>query len=300
MASLDSFDIPPAVIEAYRLDQMPVDRPRTSTAELLRLDGVRAIVTGGGGDGLGNATCHRLAEQGARVAVLDISAEAAAASAREVAERWDTEALPVVADVGDREQVDAAVHTVAEAFGGLDLLVNNAGGSGSIGIEGRRVTQHGAFADMEVADLLSVVRVNLVGTLLMTRSALDVMVPAGAGRVVNVSSEGGKTGMPGLAVYNSCKSAVIGFTRNLAEEVGRQGIRVAAVCPGIMVTDRTLGRLAGGTGATFAALDAGFARASIGRCSIPDEVASVIAYLASDAGSYVHGTAVSVGGGIAD
>ena len=99
---------------------------------------------------------------------------------------------------------------------------------------------------------------------------------------------------------DSCKSGVIGFTRNLAGEVGSLGVTVAGVCPGIMVSQRTVDTLAAPTARGFAALDAGFSRVTIGRCSLPDEVASVVAFLCSDAGGYVHGTSISLGGGMAD
>jgi NAD(P)-dependent dehydrogenase (short-subunit alcohol dehydrogenase family) len=292
--------VPHDVVERFHLDRVPFDRPAMATADLLRLDGVRAIVTGGGGQGLGHATCHRLAEQGARVAVLDIVPEMAEATARELRERWGGEALAVGCDVGDGTSIDRAIDVVAARFGGIDLLVNNAGGSGSIGASGQKANQHGSFAAMGVDDIDTVVRVNLVGVYLMTRAVLGPMLAAGNGRIVNVASEGGKVGMPGLAVYSSCKAAVIAFTRNLAHEVGRLGVSPVAVCPGIMVSERTLRTLSNGSSAGAAALQEGFDRVTIGRCSVPDEVASTIAFLASPAGSYIHGTAVSVGGGMAD
>jgi NAD(P)-dependent dehydrogenase (short-subunit alcohol dehydrogenase family) len=293
-------NVDPAVIAKYALDRLPLDRPSTSTADLLSLRGTRAIVTGGGGEGLGNATCHRLAEQGARVAVLDVSADAAEKAAADVAERWGAEVLAIAADVGDPDQVTAAVERVTAAWGGVDLLVNNAGGSGSIKPGGDRVSQHGAFADMEIDDLLGVVRVNLIGVMLMTRAVLGPMTEAGRGRIINVASEGGKISVDGLAVYNACKSGVIGFTRNIARDYGKFGIAVTCVCPGIMVSERTIRTLSQPGSKGLASLDSTFPRVTIGRCSVPDEVASVIAFLASDAGSYVNGTAVSVGGGMAD
>jgi 3-oxoacyl-[acyl-carrier protein] reductase len=292
--------VPEDVVERYHLDRIPFGRPATTTADLLRMDGVRAIVTGGGGRGLGDATCHRLAEQGARVAVFDIAADAAAATAGRLSERWGVEALPVVCDVGDARSIAAAVEQVVATFGGIDLLVNNAGGSGSIGGAGQKVSQHGSFAALEVDDIDTVVRVNLLGVYLMTRAVLQPMIAGGRGRIVNVASEGGKVGMPGLAVYSSCKAAVIAFTRNLAHEVGPLGVSPVAVCPGIMVSDRTLRTLSSASSAGADALQEGFRRVTIGRCSVPDEVASVIAFLAAPAGAYVHGTAVSVGGGMAD
>jgi len=153
---------------------------------------------------------------------------------------------------------------------------------------------------MDIDDLQGVVRVNLIGVMLMTRAALPPMIAAGRGRIINVASEGGKISVDGLAVYNACKSGVIGFTRNIARDYGKSGIAVTCVCPGIMVSERTIRTLSQPGSRGLASLDSTFPRVTIGRASVPDEVASVIAFLASDAGSYVNGTAVSVGGGMAD
>jgi NAD(P)-dependent dehydrogenase (short-subunit alcohol dehydrogenase family) len=289
-----------AVVDRYRLDRVPFGREDRSTTELLSLAGKTAIVTGGGGTGLGNRTAHRLAEQGASVAVFDVFAEAASAAASELEARWEVPALGVTVDVGDPASVEAGVAHVLASWGSVDILVNNAGGSGSIKEDGTKVTQHGTYLDLALNDMYGVVRVNLFGVLLMCRAVLPAMIEKGSGRIVNVSSEGGKTSVDDLAVYNASKSGVIGFTRNLARDVGRLGIGVVGVCPGIMISQRTLDRLAAEGGRGFASLDSGFERVTIGRMSIPDEVASVIAFLASDAGSYVNGTSVSAGGGLAD
>jgi 3-oxoacyl-[acyl-carrier protein] reductase len=292
MAGTDVFEgVPAELVERFHLDRLPLDRPGTATAELLRLDGKRALVTGGGGDGLGNATCHRLAEQGASVAVVDVDAGAAALAASEVASRWGVETLPLVAHVGEWDQIRDAVQTAAAHFGGIDILVNNAGGAMRGGT---------LFADAEIDDIRAVVDLNLFGVLYTTKAVLEVMLPARSGRIVNVASEGGKIGLERITVYNSCKAGVIGFTRNLAHEVGRHGVTTVAVCPGIMIAGRTVSALRGPVTGRLDELNDGFARTTIGRCSIPDEVASMIAFAASPAGSYLHGTAVSVGGGMAD
>ena len=199
--SVDLGNVDPAVIAKYALDRLPLNRPSTPTADLLNLQGARAIVTGGGGEGLGNATCHRLAEQGARVAVMDVFADAAEKAASDLTARWGIDALAIAADVGDPDQVSGAAERVVAAWGGIDLLVNNAGGSGAIKPGGDRVTQHGAFLDMETDDLLGVVRVNLIAVMLMTKAVLRPMIAAGRGRIINVASEGGKISVDGLAVY---------------------------------------------------------------------------------------------------
>jgi NAD(P)-dependent dehydrogenase (short-subunit alcohol dehydrogenase family) len=284
--------LPQGIIERFRLDDLPYDRPTRTTADLLRLDGKVALVTGGGGDGLGHATCHRLAEQGARVGVLDMRADAAAATATEVGERWGVPTCSVQANVGDWAQVVQAVESVQAQLGDVDVLVNNAGGA---------LHSNVAFVDVTHDALDAVIRLNLVGVMHCTKAVLPAMLRRGSGRIVNVSSEGAKIGMVRSSVYNSCKAGIISLTQDLAHELGRRGVTVVAVCPGLMVAGRQLELLRGATTAErLEPLEHAFRRATIGRCSVPDEVASVIAFLASDAGAYVHGTAVSVGGGIAD
>jgi 3-oxoacyl-[acyl-carrier protein] reductase len=281
------------------LDQLPATRPLTSTEDLLRLDGKVALVTGGGGNGLGNAICHRLAEQGASIAVLDVDTEAAADAADDIRSTWGVSTCAVTGNVADWDSTHRAVGEVADRFGAIDILVNNAGGSGSVGTSGARVAARGSFAAMDGRDMEITVGVNLFGVLHTTKAALDVMLPRRTGRIVNIASEAGKVGGPGLAVYSSCKAAVIALTRNLAHELGPQGIGVVAVCPALMLSERVLN-----SGALSPSLDGllgwTFRRTTIGRVSMADEVASMVAFLASDAGSYVHGTAVSVGGGFAD
>ncbi|HVW42008.1 MAG TPA: SDR family oxidoreductase [Amycolatopsis sp.] len=254
-------------------------------------------MTGAGGDGLGNAISHRLAEQGATVVVLDVNDGAGKFAADDVAKRWNVPTLAVTANVGDRAQAAAAVETAVREFGTVDLLVNNAGGSGSIGLDGQGLPFPGHFSDNSAEYIDTTVLVNFTGVLNMTKEVLKVMLPKGSGRVINIASEGGKTGMRNLAVYNACKAAVIGFTRNLAYETGPQGVSVVAVCPGIMVSQRLLDAPVWEDGS---AIEQSYRRVSVGRCSLPDDVASAVAFLASRAGAYIHGTAVSLGGGLAD
>ena len=297
--ALDLSAVPPEVVDAYNLDALPVDRPLASTADLLRLDGKVALVTGGGGAGLGNAICHRLAEQGATIAIVDVDAEAGSFAADDIAQTWGVETLSVRGNVADWDAAHDAVQEVAVRFGTIDIAVNNAGGSGSVGARGSAASSRGTFAAMDRQSMEVTVGVNLMGVFHVTSAVLEVMLPRHSGRIINISSEGAKFGAPGLAVYGSCKAAVNGFTANLAHEVGPEGVTVVAVCPGTMVSQRLLQpgylspTLDGLLGSTFR-------RTPIGRLSLLDEVASMVAFLASDAGSYVHGTSVSVGGGISD
>jgi NAD(P)-dependent dehydrogenase (short-subunit alcohol dehydrogenase family) len=212
---------------------------------------------------------------------------------------WGVKTVAVAADVGDARQVQDAVDRAVAEFGSLDILVNNAGGSGSIGADGGKVQLYGPLDEMSLVDLDTIVRVNFLGVVLTTRAALRHMIPAGKGRIINVSSEAGKMGQLHSTIYSSCKTAVIGFTRNLAHDIGPHGLSTVAVCPGIMLNEVAADylRSASEVPQTFRRA---FAKVSLGRASIPDEVAGVIAFLASDAASYIHGTAISVGGGLSD
>jgi NAD(P)-dependent dehydrogenase (short-subunit alcohol dehydrogenase family) len=298
-AVFDLDGVSPDVIDAYHLDRLPLDRPRRGTTELLRLDGKVAVVTGGGGDGLGDAICHRLAEQGASIAVLDVDPAKGDATARELARLWGVDSAAITADVGDWDGVHDAVGQVVDRFGTIDVLVNNAGGSGSVGADGRRLGGSRPFMSQSQREIDLTVAVNYVGVMYTTRAVLEIMLAKHAGRIINIASEGGKTGMPGRAAYGSSKAAVIGFTRSLAHEVGPEGVSMVAVCPSIMVTDRLI-KLGQFSPSHEGTIGFSFKRCTIGRASIPDEVASAVAFLASDAGAYLHGTAVSVGGGLSD
>jgi 3-oxoacyl-[acyl-carrier protein] reductase len=170
--------------------------------------------------------------------------------------------------------------------------VNNAGGA---------LRLHGPFAEQDPEAMRRVIDLNFTGLLFATRAALAAMLPADRGRIVNIASEGGKISLDGLAVYNACKSAVIGFTRNLARELRDTQVSCVAVCPGVMVGPHALERLGSSeVNARRAALEESYSRLTAGRFSLPEEVANVVAFLASPAGAYVHGTAVSVGGGLSD
>jgi NAD(P)-dependent dehydrogenase (short-subunit alcohol dehydrogenase family) len=290
MSELDG--IAPEVVDRFHLDRLPFHQAATSPDELMRLRGTRVVVTGGGGGDLGQAVVHRLAALGAHVAALDIDLAAAQAVAAAAAKAWDADVVAVQADVTDWDDVHAGVAQAVEQLGGLDVIVNNAGG-------GLRL--HGPFLGQSPADMRRLVDLNLFGVLFSSRAALDHMVPQDLGRIITIASEGGKISLDGIAVYNACKSAAIGFTRNLARELRDTRVSTVAVCPGVMVGPHALERLAGGgSAAAFSALEQSFDRLTAGRFSLPEEVANVVAFLAGEAGAYVSGTAVSVGGGLSD
>ena len=236
----------------------------------MRLAGKTALVTGGA-SGIGAATCRRLAAEGARVIVTDLSEDAA----RKVAEEIDGEAREL--DVTAPGTID----------GEIDVLVNNAG-----------TDRFGFFTKTDPTDWDVVIGVNLRGVIAVTHAVLPGMQERGGGRIVNVASEAGRVGSQGSAVYSAAKAGVIGFTKAIARESARYGVTCNAVAPGpietplLMQAPEQLGELGerlveGMIGAT-----------AMRRIGQPEEVAAAIAFLASDDASYVTGQTLNVSGGL--
>jgi 2-hydroxycyclohexanecarboxyl-CoA dehydrogenase len=246
---------------------------------MTRLDGRTALVTGGA-SGIGAATVRRLAVEGARVFVADVDAGGARAVAREVG--GDAIAM----DVSDVASVRAGVEEALDSAAALDVLVNNAG----IGRVAPFLETDEELWDLELG-------VNLRGTVAVTHAVLPSMHRNGGGAIVNVASEAGRMGTPGGAVYSAAKAGVIGFTKAIARESARFGVRCNAVAPGPIETP-----LLNDPPAPHRELAARMKRAMIaatvtGRSGSPDEVAAAIAYLASADASYVTGQTLGVSGG---
>jgi NAD(P)-dependent dehydrogenase (short-subunit alcohol dehydrogenase family) len=277
-----------ARLARFGADRLPFDQIDKRVRDLVDLTGVRALVTGGGGRNLGQAIVHRLAGAGARVVVADLDAESSTRVASDAADRWDTETFAVCGDTTDWDGAHAVVAEACSMLGGIDLLVNNVGGGA------------GAFSTMDRAGIEKVVGTTLLSTLYVSRATLDVMLPAGSGCIVNISSEGSRMASAHISLYNSLKSGVNGFTRNLAAEVGRQGIRVVGVAPGMMLGEALIDTLKHPEGfeSRIASMEQTLPRISVGRCCLPEEVANLVVFLASEAGAHVHGTTISVGGGM--
>jgi len=242
----------------------------------LRFEGKTALVTGGA-SGIGRATALRLAAEGARVTIADVNEEGARETAAEI------DGAVVVMDVADVASVRAGV----EQAGPLDVLVNNAG-----------TDRFAWFADTDEALWDFVLGVNLKGVLAVSHAVLPVMRERGAGAIVNVASEAGRVGSHGSVTYSAAKAGVIGFTRALAREAARYGIRVNAIAPGPIDTP-LLNSAPEQLGELGARLMKGMVDSTtMRRLGAPEEVATVIAFLASDDASFMTGQTLNVSGGL--
>jgi 2-hydroxycyclohexanecarboxyl-CoA dehydrogenase len=247
----------------------------------MRFEGRTALVTGGA-SGIGAATVRRLAAEGARVAVADLNED----GAREVAAEVDGAA--VVMDVLDNDSVAAGVDAATEAVGPLDVLVNNAGG-GERGL--------GWFVDIAPADWDFQLRLNLHSVLAVTQRVVPGMRERGRGAIVNIASEAGRGGSEMNIPYSAAKSGVIGFTKAVAREFGRYGVRCNAVSPGPIETP--LLDAVAGTGEAGERYRQGMINATrLGRAGTPDEVAATIVFLASDEAGFITGETLGVSGGL--
>jgi 2-keto-3-deoxy-L-fuconate dehydrogenase len=237
-------------------------------------DGVVAAVTGGG-SGIGLATARLLATRGARVAAIDLDPEAAAGSA-----------LPVIADVTDEDSLRAAVATVVERLGALDVLVNNAG-----------IGATGTVEDNSYEEWRRVLDVNLLGVVRASRAALPHLRRSLVAAIVNTCSIAAVAGLPRRALYSATKGAVLALTLAMAADHVAEGIRVNCVVPGTADTP-WVRRLLDATPDPEVELAALRARQPTGRLVGADEVATAIAYLASPLAVSTVGTALAVDGGM--
>jgi NAD(P)-dependent dehydrogenase (short-subunit alcohol dehydrogenase family) len=248
-----------------------------------RLPGKRALVTGAGG-ALGRASCLRFADEGARVAVLDVVADAAEETVALVRERGG-EAVPVVADVRDEQAVRAAVDTAVASLGGLDVLFNNAG-----------VMPHQdvSFLGGDLDLWRTIGDINLHGAMLCSKYAVPHVIAAGGGAVVNMSSFLAVLGcsIPQDA-YAASKGAVAALTTSMAVQLGPRGVRVNALAPGPVLTAHVEAFFPDPE-ARQRRLD----RVPLGRFGRPDDAAALACFLASDDASWITGQTVVLDGGI--
>lgn len=241
-----------------------------------------ALVTGGGA-GIGEATCLRLAEQGRAIGVLGREHDNTAAVAAAIVEAGGT-AIAVTADVADRAQVDAAVAEVRRALGPITILVNNAG-----------VEDFTPFAEVREELWDRLFAVNLKGVFNVTQAVLPDMLAASWGRIVNLSALGAQSGAANMAPYTATKGGVVAMTRSLAVELGSRGVTVNDVSPGFILTPMSQRAIDGGLfAAPYEEIVASYPIPRVGR---PAEVAAAIAFFASDEASYITGQTLGVNGG---
>ena len=247
------------------------------------LAGRAALVTGAAA-GIGRAIAERLARAGAALTVFDRD-DAGAGRVAEAVRAAGGRALAVAGDVARAADADRAVTATRDAFGRLDVLVNNAG-----------IIRRATVVEMDEADWDRVMAVNVKSVYLFSRAAVPVMAAAGGGVIVNVASGWGLVGGTRAAAYCASKGAVVQLTRALALDHARDGVRVCAVCPGD--TDTAMLRdEAAQLGESEADFLAGAARRPLGRIGRPEDIAEAVLYLASDAASFVTGTTLVVDGG---
>lgn len=243
------------------------------------MEGRVALVTGGG-RGIGRAIAVRLAREGARVVVSYRSNDAAAEETAELVRKAGVECETFKGDVASPEDVEALMKGVGEAFGAVEILVNNAG-----------TTRDNILLRMKDAEFDEVLATNLKGTYLCTRAVLRGMVRARWGRIINISSVVGLLGNAGQANYAASKAGIIGFTKSVAREVVGRGITANAVAPGYVETELT-GVLPENIKEQI------LGQVPMGRLGEPEEIAEVVAFLAGDGAAYVTGQTIAVDGGM--
>lgn len=249
----------------------------------MRFQGKVAVVTGAG-KGIGRATAMAFAQEGASVAVVDLSREDGEKVTQEIRQQQG-EALFVYADISNEEAVQEMVKQVVDCWGRLDVLVNNAG-----------VYFQASAIDTPLEAWEKVVGVNLTGAFLCTKHAAKAMVKMGGGTIVNVASEAGLVGIKSQVAYNVSKGGMIALTRSCAVDFAPLGIRVNCVCPG--TTDTPLVQAA-----VNRAPDPAAARRALEECrplnrlGRPEEIAAAILFLAGDEAGYASGAILSVDGG---
>lgn len=275
----------------------------TPLADLWRLDGRRAVVTGAA-RGFGAAIARRLAEAGARVAVSDRRADEAEQTAARIAAETGADCWGCPVDVTDEDSVAALFDSVAQLWGPVDLLVNNAG-----------VFSNYYVADMPRDEWARILDVNVTGTFLCSRAAARAMQPRDtepseaatghrrrAGVIVNVASvDALAPSAEGLLHYTTSKHAIAGLTRSLAMELAPAGIRVNAVCPGAAMTEGAIELVTVGAPAGIdleAQWDGIVDRTPLGRLCRPDEIGRAVVFLASDMAAFITGVLLPVDGGI--
>lgn len=242
-----------------------------------QLKNKRALVPGGG-NGIGRATCKLLAGNGARVAVADFKVEAAEKTVRQIEEAGG-EAIALRVDVTDEEQVAAMVADAVKAFGGIDVLYSSAGGGSA---------KDGPVTELDLDEFWRTIRVDLFGTILCCRHVIPEMVKSGGGSIITMSSLRAILGTEGQDAYTASKGAIISLTRAMAVTWAKHNIRVNALAPGMIMTDRIK---------DFIPPDHPICQKMLLGTGEPEDVAGLIVYLASDASRLMTGNIIPLDGG---
>jgi len=247
----------------------------------MKLQGKAAIVTGAG-RGIGRAIALALAQEGAQVAVADIIRENAEAVQKEI-EALGVKALAIQADLTKRAEVNRMVDSVIGQFGQIDILVNNAGWD-----------KVQPFLESDEETWEKVIAINYKAVLHTCKATLPHMVARGGGKIVNISSDAGRVGSTGEAVYAGTKGAVIAFSKSLAREVARHQITVNVICPGL--TETAL--LEESRQAMPKVIEAITKSIPLRRTGQPEDIAKAVVFFASPMADYVTGQVLSVSGGL--
>jgi NAD(P)-dependent dehydrogenase (short-subunit alcohol dehydrogenase family) len=242
----------------------------------------RSVIVTGAGSGIGRATALAFAAQGARVVVADLNADGAAEVVKEI-EAAGGSAVAVTGDLSEQAVVDRVAATAVERFGGVDVLVNNAG----------IMDRMSAVAEVSDAEWERVIRVNLTAPFLLTRAVLPHMLVAGKGAIVNTASEASLRGSAAGAAYTASKHGIVGLTKSLAVMYRDKGIRTNAIAPGGTITGIAVDIEAGSQGPAVLGAYMG----NVGRLAEAGEQAAAIVFLASDAASNINGVILPVDNG---
>lgn len=248
------------------------------------LKGKVIVVTGGAG-GMGAAICRRLTEEGAKVALFDLNE----GEARKVANGLNNDKVRVhveIVDITSLAAVEAAVEHTEKVMGPIDVLVNNAGWD-----------RFRRFLDTDEALRNKVIAINLNGPLNMHFCVLKRMATRGRGNVVSIASDAGRIGSSGQAVYSACKGGIIAFTKTMAREMVRKGVRLNCVCPGPTDTPMLRAFLDEGEPGKKV-YDALQKAVPMGRVGHPEDITGIVAFFASDDSAFMTGQVVSVSGGL--
>ncbi len=252
-------------------------------AEGQRLIGKVALITGGA-HGIGRAYCERFAAEGARVAVTDLDAEGATLVAKGIVASGG-EAIGLGLDVTDEMVIAAAVAEIDTKFGGIDILINNAAMFSVVAMSRDR------FDELSVAEWDKMMEVNVKGPWLMARGVVPVMRRGGGGKIINISSGTALKGTPTQIHYVTSKAATLGFTKNLARELGRDGICVNAIAPGSTLSEEEP------DDAIIKMRSGNIPLRAIGRIEAPEDLVGTAVFLASADSDFVTGQTIVVDGG---